>query len=77
MRVLVLTLLAAGLLAGCANEAKIAAGTQQSMVVQFDGKDLTKALERATAYCGTLGKQASLQGLAEKNHDSIATFTCL
>ncbi|HEX7967921.1 MAG TPA: hypothetical protein VF502_06855 [Stellaceae bacterium] len=77
MRVLVPALLAAGLLAGCSSDAKIVAGTQQSVVVQFDGKDLTQAMERATAYCGTLGKQASLQGVAEKNNDSIATFSCV
>jgi hypothetical protein len=77
MRFLPAALLAVGVLAGCSSGPKIVTGTQTSVVVQYDGKDLTPAMQRAGTYCGALGKQAALQGVsAQDNGTSVATFSC-
>jgi uncharacterized protein YcfL len=76
MRFLPAALLALGVLAGCSSSSKILTGTQTSVVVQYDGKDLTPAMQRATTYCGALGKQAALQGVSQDNGTGVATFSC-
>ena len=77
MRFLPAALLAVGALAGCSSDgSKILTGTQTNVVVQYDGKDLTPAMQRAATYYGALGKQAALQGASQDNGTSVATFTC-
>jgi len=76
MRFLPAALLAVGALVGCSSGSKILTGTQTTVVVQYDGKDLTPAMQRATTYCGALGKQAALQGVSQNNGTSVATFNC-
>ena len=76
MRILTAALLAIGVLAGCSSNSKIITGTQTSVVVQFDGRDLTPVMQRAQTYCGALGKQAALQGVSHDNGASVATFAC-
>ena len=77
MRFLPAALLAVGVPAGCSSSPKIVTGTPTSVVVQYDGKDLTPAMRRAGTYCGALGKQAALQGVSSQNNrTSVVTFSC-
>ena len=76
MRFLPAALLAVDALAGCSSGSKSLAGTQTGVVVQYDGKDLTTAMQRAATYCGALGKQAALQGVSQDNGTNVATFNC-
>ena len=76
MRFLAAALLVVGALAGCSSDPKILTGTQTSVEVQYDGKDLTQAMQRAATYCGALGKQPTLQGVSQNSGTHIATFSC-
>ena len=76
MRASILAILAA-LIAGCSSSPKILSGTQQSVVIQYDGTDVASATKVATTYCTGLGKQAVLQGSSTQDKQALATFNCL
>jgi uncharacterized protein YcfL len=76
MRACIPAILAATLVAACGSSPRIVSGTQQSVAVEYDGKDVTQATQTATTYCSTLGKQASLQGSTQQDKRDIATFNC-
>lgn len=77
MRASILAILAALLIAGCSGSPKIVSGTQQSVVVKYDGTDVARATKVATTYCTGLGKQAVLQGSSLQDKQALATFNCL
>lgn len=77
MRASMLPVLAVSLLAACSSSPTIVSGTQQSVAIEYDGKNVTRAVQAATTYCGALGKQAVLQGSAQQDKRDIATFTCI
>jgi uncharacterized protein YcfL len=77
MRASMLSVLAALLLAACSSSPTIVSGTQQSVAIEYDGKNVTRAVQAATTYCGALGKQAILQGSAQQDKRDIATFNCI
>ncbi|HJT08638.1 MAG TPA: hypothetical protein VJ747_17025 [Stellaceae bacterium] len=77
MRASMLAVLAALLIAGCSSSPKIVSGTQQSVVIQYDGTDVKHATKVATTYCTGLGKQAVLQGSSMQDKQALATFNCL
>ena len=77
MRVSILAILVGLLIAGCSSSPKIVNGTQQSVVIQYDGTDVTRANKVATSYCTDLGKQAVLQGSSLQDKQALATFNCL
>ena len=76
MRASVLAILAASFVAACSSSPKIVSGTQQSVAIDYDGKDVTRAMQTATTYCSTLGKHASLQGSSLQDKRNIAIFNC-
>jgi uncharacterized protein YcfL len=76
MRASIVAILAV-LIAGCSSSPKIVSGTQQSVVIQYDGTDVTRATKVATTYCTGLGKQAVLQGSSLQDKQALATFNCL
>jgi uncharacterized protein YcfL len=77
MRASNLAILAALLIAGCSSSPKIVSGTQQSVVIRYDGTDVARATKVATTYCTDLGKQAVLQGSSLQDKQALATFNCL
>ncbi len=76
MRAPMLAILAASLVAACSSSPKIVSGIQQSVAIEYDGKDVTRAAQSATTYCGTLGKQAILEGSSQQDGRDVATFNC-
>ncbi|HKW53217.1 MAG TPA: hypothetical protein VJO12_05970 [Stellaceae bacterium] len=76
MRASMLAILTASLVAGCSSSPKIVNGTQQSVAIEYDGKDVAHAVQTATTYCSTLGKQAMLQGSSQQDKRDVATFNC-
>ena len=77
MRASILAILAASLIAGCSSSPKIISGTQQGVVIEYDGTNVTRATKVATTYCTGLGKQAVLQGSSLQDKQALATFNCL
>ena len=77
MRASMAAILTALLVAGCSSSPKIVSGTQQGVVIEYDGTDLARATKTATTYCTTLGKQAVLQGSSLQDKRALATFNCL
>jgi uncharacterized protein YcfL len=77
MRASMLAILTASLVAGCSSSPKIVNGTQLSVVIEYDGTDLTSATKAATTYCTSLGKHAVLQGSSLQDKRALATFNCL
>ena len=77
MRASILAILAVLLIAGCSSSPKIVSGTQQGVVIQYDGSNVTRATKEATTYCTGLGKQAVLQGSSMQDKQALATFNCL
>jgi len=76
MRASMLAILAASLAAACSSSPKIVSGTQQTVAIEYDGKDVTRATHSATTYCSALGKQATLQGSSQQDKRDVATFNC-
>lgn len=76
MRAPMLAILAASLAVACSSSPKIVSGTQQSVAIEYDGKNVTRAAQSATTYCGTLGKQATLEGSSRQDKRHVATFNC-
>jgi len=72
-----LAILTASLVAGCSSSPKIVNGTQQGVVIAYDGTDVSSASKVATTYCTSVGKQAVLQGSSLQDKRALATFNCL
>ena len=77
MRAAMAAILTASLAAGCSSSPKIVNGTQQGVVIEYDGTNVTSATKVATTYCTGLGKHAVLQGSSLQDKRALATFNCL
>jgi uncharacterized lipoprotein YajG len=76
MRYLILPVLAAVALAGCASEPRVVNSTPPGVSYRFSGDNVAEANARADRYCAQYGKRAQLQGVTRGASDNIAAYQC-
>lgn len=75
MRYLLLTVLGAMLLGGCASEPRVDSAPP-GVSYRFSGDDVAEANRRADRYCAQYGKRAQLQRVTRGDAENIAVYEC-
>jgi hypothetical protein len=76
MRYLLIPVLAAAALMGCAQEPRVANETPPGVSYRFSGDNVAEANVRADRYCAQYGKRAQLESVKRGSPDNIAVYQC-
>lgn len=76
MRYLLLSVLGATILAGCATEPRVVNSTPPGVSYRFSGDNVAEANQRADRYCAQYGKRAQLQRVTRGAAENIAVYEC-
>lgn len=76
MRYLLLTVLGAMMLVGCASEPRVVDSAPPGVSYRFSGDNVAEANRRADRYCAQYGKRAQLQSVTRGAAENIAVYEC-
>jgi hypothetical protein len=76
MKNLVLSVLAAAALVGCASEPRVVNATPPGISYRFAGDNVAEANLRADRYCAQYGKRARLANVQRGATENIAVYEC-